>query len=245
MTKKKNSGGGSINSVHKEIQRLDRDLMKLLADRARASQKLAKLRQNDGAPLYDLTDEQQMLAELVAQNKGPLDERALRSIFRELHGAVRTLVKPVRVAYLGPRYSYSHLAAIERFGGNTRARAALEHRYARPTLWDAFLHYLSREGYAVPQSSLRRDVTAKIEPSPELQSTLIELYRTDPKNAEMCERLVDLDEGIQEWRYRHVKMVQRTIGTKPGTGGSSGAQYLATTLMTPVFADLWEIRSRL
>jgi tryptophan 2,3-dioxygenase len=136
-------------------------------------------------------------------------------------------------------------AAIERFSTNTRARAALEQRYARPTLWDAFLHYLSREGYAVPQPSLRRDVTAKIEPSPELQATLIELYRKDPKNAEMCERLVDLDEGIQEWRYRHVKMVQRTIGAKPGTGGSSGAQYLATTLMTPIFPDLWEIRSRL
>ena len=136
-------------------------------------------------------------------------------------------------------------AAIDRFGEGTRARRALEQRYSRPTLWDAFLHYLSREGYAVPQPALRRDVTAKIEPSPELQTTLIELYRKDPKNAEMCERLVDLDEGLQEWRYRHVKMVQRTIGAKPGTGGSSGAQYLAATLMAPIFPDLWEIRSRL
>jgi tryptophan 2,3-dioxygenase len=136
-------------------------------------------------------------------------------------------------------------AAIDRFGAGTRARNALEHRYARPTLWDAFLHYLSREGYAVPEPLLTRDLTAKIEPSGELQSTLIEVYRTDPGNAELCERLVDLDEGIQEWRYRHVKMVQRTIGAKAGTGGSSGAQYLATTLMTPIFPDLWEIRSRL
>ena len=135
--------------------------------------------------------------------------------------------------------------AIDRFNAGTRARAALEHRYSRPTLWDAFLQYLAREGYAVPKPSLARDVTTKIEPSAELQATLVDLYRTDPKNAELCERLVDLDEGIQEWRYRHVKMVQRTIGAKPGTGGSSGAQYLATTLMTPIFPDLWEIRSRL
>jgi len=135
--------------------------------------------------------------------------------------------------------------AIRRFPEGSRARSALERRYGEPTVWDAFLQYLSREGYAVPQAALRRDVTAKIEASPELQATLIELYRKDPKNAEMCERLVDLDEGIQEWRYRHVKMVQRTIGAKPGTGGSSGAQYLATTLMTPIFPDLWEIRSRL
>src|SRR5262245_8839508 len=116
MTKKKKSGGGSTSSVQREIQRLDRDLLKVLSDRARASQRLAKLRQTNGSPIYDLTDDQLRLAEVVSQNKGPLDERAIRSIFRELHGAVRTMVKPVRVAYLGPRYSYSHLAAIERFG---------------------------------------------------------------------------------------------------------------------------------
>ena len=56
---------------------------------------------------------------------------------------------------------------------------------------------------------------------------------------------MDLDEGLQEWRYRHVKMVERTIGTKPGTGGSAGSAYLRTTLNEPVFADLWAIRSRL
>jgi tryptophan 2,3-dioxygenase len=136
-------------------------------------------------------------------------------------------------------------AAIERFSADTRARTALERRFGQPTLWDAFLRYLAREGYSLPTASLGRDVTAKIEPSPEIQETLIEVYRKDPKHAEMCERLVDLDEGLQEWRYRHVKMVQRTIGAKMGTGGSSGAQYLTTTLMTPIFPDLWEIRSRL
>jgi tryptophan 2,3-dioxygenase len=137
-------------------------------------------------------------------------------------------------------------AAIERFPEGTRARVALEKRFAAATLWDAFLHYLSRQGYAFPPSSLSRDVTAaRIEPTAGVQATLVELYRSDPKHAEMCERLVDLDEGLQEWRYRHVKMVQRTIGAKTGTGGSSGAHYLATTLMTPIFPDLWEIRSRL
>jgi tryptophan 2,3-dioxygenase len=61
----------------------------------------------------------------------------------------------------------------------------------------------------------------------------------------VCERLLDLDEGLQEWRYRHVKMVERTIGSKAGTGGSSGAQYLKSTLFRPVFPDLWEIRAEL
>jgi tryptophan 2,3-dioxygenase len=55
---------------------------------------------------------------------------------------------------------------------------------------------------------------------------------------------MDLDEGFQEWRYRHVKMVERTIGAKMGTGGSAGVEYLASTLFRPVFADLWAIRSK-
>ena len=63
--------------------------------------------------------------------------------------------------------------------------------------------------------------------------------------AQICERLVDLDEGIQEWRYRHVKMVERTIGTKAGTGGSSGVEYLRATLFQPLFPDLWAIRASL
>ena len=136
-------------------------------------------------------------------------------------------------------------AAIERFVPGSRARAALQQRFSQPTLWDAFLHYLSSEGYAIPAESLSRDVTQPVAPSPPLQLVLIDVYRRDSKHAEMCERLVDLDEGLQEWRYRHVKMVQRTIGTKPGTGGSSGAEYLVRTLMTPLFPDLWAIRSQL
>jgi chorismate mutase/prephenate dehydratase len=115
MTKKK-SPGGSTGAVIKEIQRLDRDLMRLLGERARASQKLAKMRQEAGAPLYDLAEEQQLLGELLPQNKGPLSEGALRSIYREILGTARALVRPVRVAYLGPKYSFSHLAAIDRFG---------------------------------------------------------------------------------------------------------------------------------
>jgi tryptophan 2,3-dioxygenase len=57
--------------------------------------------------------------------------------------------------------------------------------------------------------------------------------------------MTDFDEGIQEWRYRHVKMVERTIGNKTGTGGSTGAEYLKRTLFHPIFPDLWAIRQQL
>jgi tryptophan 2,3-dioxygenase len=136
-------------------------------------------------------------------------------------------------------------SAIARFAASSRARAALERRYREPTLWDAFLQYLAREGYPVPGSHLTREVTAPITPSPEIQNILVDAYRKDAKTQGICERLVDLDEGFAEWRYRHVRMVERTIGVKPGTGGSSGAAYLRTTLGHNLFPDLWEIRSRL
>jgi tryptophan 2,3-dioxygenase len=136
-------------------------------------------------------------------------------------------------------------SAIARFPDGSRGRGALERRYREPTLWDAFLHYLKREGYPVPTAHLTRDVTAPVTATPEIQEILLDVYRKDAKTQGICERLVDLDEGFAEWRYRHVRMVERTIGVKPGTGGSSGAAYLRTTLGQNLFPDLWEIRARL
>ena len=136
-------------------------------------------------------------------------------------------------------------SAIARFPDASRGRAALERRYREATLWDAFLHYLKREGYPVPATHLTRDVTVPVAATPEIQEILLSVYRKDAKTQGICERLVDLDEGFAEWRYRHVRMVERTIGVKPGTGGSSGAAYLRTTLGQNLFPDLWEIRARL
>ena len=133
--------------------------------------------------------------------------------------------------------------ALDRYRGS--ARKALEARLRAPTLWDAFLAYLSTNGVTVPRKDLERDVTRPIAPSPKLRRALIGVYHAQPALSELCERIVDLDEGFMEWRYRHVKMVQRTIGTKRGTGGSMGARYLLKTLNQPLFLDLWAIRAEL
>ena len=138
-----------------------------------------------------------------------------------------------------------HRAAIERYPEGSEHRRRIERRLAEPTLWDSFLRFLQGSGYPVPREAMERDVAAPIAPMPSLHPVLIEAYRGDPTAASLCERLVDLDEGIQEWRYRHVKMVQRTIGTRTGTGGSEGAAYLMTTLNQPCFPDLWAIRTEL
>jgi tryptophan 2,3-dioxygenase len=79
----------------------------------------------------------------------------------------------------------------------------------------------------------------------EIQALLARVYEARGEAAEVCETLVDIDEGVQEWRYRHVKMVERIIGAKTGTGGSAGSAYLRSTLFRPAFPDLWEVRSRL
>ena len=125
--------------------------------------------------------------------------------------------------------------------GHRRLQALLD----APTLWDAFLRYLVTRDFPVPAELLDRDVRLPVEPSPELQRILVEIYRAHPLVGQVCERMIDLDEGLQEWRYRHVKMVERTIGTKIGTGGSDGAEYLRRTLFQPLFPDLWAIRSEL
>jgi tryptophan 2,3-dioxygenase len=140
---------------------------------------------------------------------------------------------------------WKHPKAMERYPAGSEARRRLAHRLAAPTLWDYFLRHLAASGVPVPQADLDRDVTQRVQPSPGLREALIAVYRTQPALAELCERLVDLDEGMMEWRYRHVKMVQRTIGTRRGTGGSAGADYLLATLNQPLFPDLWAIRTEL
>ncbi|MEN9660572.1 MAG: hypothetical protein RLZZ443_501 [Actinomycetota bacterium] len=125
------------------------------------------------------------------------------------------------------------------------ARARVEAAMTRPSLWDSTLRYLAARGYAVPAEVLERDVTVGYEANEAVQAVLVDVHRNDPDAAAVCERLVDFDEGLQEWRYRHVKMVERTIGRKPGSGGSDGVGYLASTLFRSVFPDLWAIRSQL
>ena len=115
---------------------------------------------------------------------------------------------------------------------------------SRNSLWDSTLAYLNHRGHGIPNHILNRDVKTHYESNEEIQEILLAVHKHDPESAMVCERLVDIDEGLQEWRYRHVKMVERTIGSKIGTGGSSGVEYLASTLFAPVFADLWKIRSR-
>ncbi|MEP1307623.1 MAG: tryptophan 2,3-dioxygenase family protein [Balneola sp.] len=118
----------------------------------------------------------------------------------------------------------------------------LEQKMQEPTIWESFCAYLETKGYSV--SSPRENERGLVfNTSEENQKELIKMMNEHPEAALVSELLVDFDEGLQEWRYRHVKMVQRTIGTKKGTGGSDGVAYLQKTLNQVIFPDLWDIRS--
>jgi tryptophan 2,3-dioxygenase len=121
---------------------------------------------------------------------------------------------------------------------------ALEAILGRRPVFASLLRYLDAAGFRVPGEILDRDPRCGWAGNDRVQALLAEVYAGSGDPAEVCEALVDIDEGVQEWRYRHVKMVERIIGAKSGTGGSAGAAYLRGTLFRPAFPDLWEVRSR-
>jgi len=124
-------------------------------------------------------------------------------------------------------------------------QAMLERRLAERTLVDHFYDFLAARGAAVPGALRSRRLDESNSASEALQPELVRLFTSAPDVAILLELMTDFDEGLQEWRYRHVKMVERTIGNKKGTGGSSGAEYLRRSLFQPVFPDLWAIRQQL
>ena len=114
-------------------------------------------------------------------------------------------------------------------------RARLERRLAEPTLWDAFCSFLERRGLPMPAGDA---VTRR--------TSLVEMARNPIEWAEeyaLSEELLTHDELVSLWRQRHVLMVERQIGSKTGTGGSTGASYLRTTLDKRFYPELWELRS--
>lgn len=125
------------------------------------------------------------------------------------------------------------------------ASERLDKAIASPSLYDLFLRHLARRGFSVPESVIQRDVTQPYVSSPEVREVVLSIYRDAEKYYDLylaLEALIDLDEGILLWRQRHVAMVERMIGSRKGTGGSSGVKYLSKTLEKRFFPEIWESR---
>src|SRR5262249_6866188 len=120
-------------------------------------------------------------------------------------------------------YKRSDMTQYHPEGGEARAR--LDKRLKEPTIVDAFYRFLQHQGVAIPDSLLNRDLTKPTEGSEQVQEGILRLYKSRPDILVLIELMTDLDEGLQEWRYRHIKLVERTIGSKQGTGGSLGAEF--------------------
>lgn len=138
---------------------------------------------------------------------------------------------------------FKRLAPLEHQPEGSEGRKMLVERLNQPSVWQHILMLLMQRGFTIPTELL----TVSDQPTPTsepVQDALLEIYRTVPELAMVLELLVDFDEGLQEWRYRHVQMVRRTIGSKMGTGGSDGVGYLQSTLFQPIFPDLWAVRSQ-
>ncbi len=126
--------------------------------------------------------------------------------------------------------------------------ADLAARLERPSLYDEFLRLLARRGHAVPQSHLERDFTQPYQGSEEIVAIYRNVYQDTTRywsEYDMCEKLIDVEERFQLWRFRHVTTVKRVIGFKRGTGGSSGVTFLEKALETVFFPEIWDVRTSL
>ncbi|WP_408668716.1 tryptophan 2,3-dioxygenase [Jatrophihabitans sp.] len=137
---------------------------------------------------------------------------------------------------------------LQMFEKNPTVHAQLTELLDSPTLYDEFLTYLARQGRPVPAAVLERDVTQAHRFTPELIDTFKIIYDSPAEHwseYETCEALVDIEDAFQFWRFRHVKTVERMIGKKTGTGGSSGAAFLRKALEQTFFPELYSVRTAL
>src|SRR3954447_20329848 len=105
-----------LKSLRTHIDKLDLQILKLVNERASLASDIGKIKNDHGSEVFSPSREEEVLKNVLDANKGPLDEVTVRAVFREVISGSRALQKVIKVAYLGPEYSYSHLAAVERFG---------------------------------------------------------------------------------------------------------------------------------
>ena len=118
----------------------------------------------------------------------------------------------------------------------------LQQRLRERTVVDHFYDFLGTRGGQIPDELKNRDLSEPNAPNEQVQKEILRLYKSSPEVSILFELMTDFDEGLQEWRYRHIKLVERTIGAKKGTGGSPGVPFLKESLFKPMFHDLWAIR---
>ncbi len=137
-------------------------------------------------------------------------------------------------------------AMLKVFAHDPQGQAQLQAVLQAPSLYDEFLRYLARWGHAVPEANLQRDWALPHVMEAGLLPVFERIYADRDhhwREYQLCEDLVDLETQFQLWRFRHMRTVQRIIGFKPGTGGSSGVAFLKRALELTFFPELFEVRT--
>jgi tryptophan 2,3-dioxygenase len=140
-------------------------------------------------------------------------------------------------------YKRSSMLQFQKPG--TPAYNRLIQRLQESSVVDCFYNFLQRQGVTIPPEIMERDKSLPAVQNDFVADGIYRLYKSQPHLEILFELMTDFDEGFQEWRYRHIKLVERTIGSKQGTGGSLGVEFLKKSLFQPIFADLWAIRHKL
>jgi tryptophan 2,3-dioxygenase len=126
--------------------------------------------------------------------------------------------------------------------------ATIKQALRSPSLYDVSIQALAKEGLKISAHVLNRDLSEPYRPDPSVETAWLEVYRHVDRYwdlYELAEKLVDIEDWLQQWRFRHMKTVERIIGHKQGTGGSSGVPYLKKVLDHRFFPELWNVRTKL
>jgi tryptophan 2,3-dioxygenase len=140
---------------------------------------------------------------------------------------------------------YKREGAIKNLQPDFPGYERLQRRISERTVVDHFYDFLNTRGVKIPAKLRNRDLSRRNGRNKRLQGEILRLYTASPELTILFELKTDFDEGLQEWRYRHIKLVERTIGAKKGTGGSLGVRFLKKSLFKPIFHDLWAIRHQM
>ncbi|NYF18333.1 tryptophan 2,3-dioxygenase [Microbacterium sp. AK009] len=183
-----------------------------------------------------LTEQWSVLATLT-----PTEYAQFRSVLGKASGFQSAQYRAVEFT-LGNK----NAAVLKVFDADPAAHELVRTALEQPSLYDEFLRLLARTGYDIPSEILDRDVTQAWTFTPELVPVFTRIYADTATHwaaYETCEELVDLEENFQFWRFRHLKTVERIIGGKTGTGGSSGVPFLRRALDLAFFPELWAVRT--
>ncbi len=240
----------SLSSHHDEmlfiIQHQTSELwMKLMLHELRAAIKV--LQRDELEPCFKILDRVKHVQEQlqsqwsVLETLTPSEYSQFRHVFGKASGFQSRQYREIEFLLGAKNRDY-----LSVFETNPEVHEQLSNALCAPSLYDEYLIYLSRHGYAIPADRIDRDWCEPYESHPKVVQVFKSIYE-DPDTHwdayDMCENLLDLETNFQLWRFRHVKTVERIIGYKPGTGGSSGVSFLRKAVDLKFFPELVEVRT--